>query len=274
MILPDRSKQKIIHYFKKNGFEAILIITPPLHLNAFIFYKLKNMKTIGLLGGTSYASTLLYYQRLNQMVNHRLGGYHSCPMLLYNIDYHAIKSLYPDGWDRIPALLKRELLTLLSLRPDALMICNNTLHKGFNLIRHELELSIPVFHVIDLTLTHLKSNQIHEVLLLGTRFTMEDDYFRTPLEEQGVQVKIPDVREREKIQQIQSRLSLGEMKPDFINYFRQLSDKYHHLQAFILACTELPLVFSQLDLAPQLVDTIELQCQAAVDFQLSDDREN
>lgn len=228
------------------------------------------MKKLGLLGGTSYPSTMLYYQRLNQLVQQRLGGFHSCPMLLYNIDYHGIKSLYPDGWDQIPRLLKKELKNLLSLQPDGLIICNNTLHKAFDMIRHELPQSVPVFHVIELTIRYLQQQQISHVLLLGTRFTMEDGFFKDALTAAGIRVGIPDATERDAIQQIQSQLATGVTEPGFIAYFQQLCDKYAAYEGIILACTELPLAFTEVVSKPLLINTLELQCLAGVDFVLED----
>lgn len=109
------------------------------------------MKKIGILGGTSYPSTILYYETLNKLYHQKFGAFHSCPILLYSIDYNEIKSNYNDGWDVIPQLLKKELQVLLDSSPSCVMIANNTLHKAFDLIKHELEINVPVFHIIELT---------------------------------------------------------------------------------------------------------------------------
>ncbi len=134
------------------------------------------MKRIGILGGTSYPSTILYYETLNRLYNDKFRAFHSCPILLYSIDYHDIKSNYNDGWDVIPQLLKKELQVLLNADPSCVMIANNTLHKAFDLIKHELEINVPVFHIIELTKEYILDKKYKNVLLLGTRYTMESDF--------------------------------------------------------------------------------------------------
>jgi len=106
------------------------------------------MKTIGLLGGTSWPSTIEYYRILNRLAQEKLGGYHSANLLLYSIDYHEIKSRYHDGWDEIPILLEKEIHKLVKLGPDCILICNNTLHKAFDEIKTDLNLKIPFHHSV------------------------------------------------------------------------------------------------------------------------------
>ena len=227
------------------------------------------MKKIALLGGTSWPSTIEYYTRLNQLINAELGGHHSCPMILYNIDYHEIKSRYADGWAEIPELLKTEIENILKLNPDGLIICNNTLHKAFDLVKNEMQISIPVFHIIDLTKEYILERNWKRVLLLGTKFTMEDSFFKQPLIDAGVRIDIPDLAERIEIQQIQTQLAKGVMTAEFESYFQKLSDKYADFDAFILACTELPLAFQNVNTKPALINTITLQCEKAVEFIIS-----
>ena len=224
------------------------------------------MKKIALLGGTSWPSTIEYYTELNQMIQSRLGGHHSCPMLLYNIDYHEIKSNYPDGWDKISALLKTEIENILQLNPDGFMICNNTLHKAFDLIKDEVNIQIPVFHIIELTKDFILENGWKNILLLGTKFTMEDDFFKQPLIDAGISIQTPDLEERNKIQEIQSQLAKGILTEEFEAYFQNLSEKYANFDAFILGCTELPLAFKKVKSRPYLINTIQLQCAKAIEF--------
>lgn len=227
------------------------------------------MEKIALLGGTSWPSTIEYYTVLNQAVQSRLGGHHSCPMLLFNIDYHAIKACYPDGWDEIRVLLKTEIQNILSLNPGGLMICNNTLHKAFDLIKTDLDISVPVFHIIHLTRDFIIANGWKNVLLLGTKFTMEDNFFKQPLTDAGINIQTPSLEERNQIQTIQSQLAKGVINPEFEDYFQSLTDKYADLDAFILGCTELPLAFKKVKSRPFLINTIQLQCDAAVEFILT-----
>ncbi len=226
-------------------------------------------KKIGLLGGTSYPSTVLYYEKLNRLYNEKMGGFHSCPMILYNIDYHEIKSRYYDRWHEIPQLLKQELQTLLSLNPDGLIICNNTLHKAFDEIKDELEIKIPVFHIVELTAEYLKKAQIEKVLLLGTKFTMEDGFFKDYLKNKEIDVVVPDEKERNEIQTIQTALSQGKFSTEYEEYFQVLTDKYQDCGGIILGCTELPLAFTKVKTNAQIVDTIDIQCKEAVEFLLS-----
>ena len=226
------------------------------------------MKRIGLLGGTSWPSTTLYYKRLNELVLEKLGPFHSCPMILHSIDYHHIKSRYQDNWPEIPALLKVEVEKLLSFGPDCLILCNNTLHKALDLIENDLDLQVPLFHIVRLTRDYLLQTGKQKVLLLGTRFTMEDDYFKKPLEEAGMAVVTPDRKDRDDIQEVQTQLSKGMMKPEFEHFFQQILDKYAGSDAVILACTELPLAFDNVRTEMEVISTIELQCAEAVRFSI------
>ncbi|AQX03771.1 aspartate racemase [Elizabethkingia meningoseptica] len=224
------------------------------------------MKRIGILGGTSYPSTILYYETLNRLYNDKFRAFHSCPILLYSIDYHDIKSNYNDGWDVIPQLLKKELQVLLNADPSCVMIANNTLHKAFDLIKHELEINVPVFHIIELTKEYILDKKYKNVLLLGTRYTMESDFFKAPLIEAGINVVIPEEEERIQIQNIQIQLSAGKpVTAEFIDYFEELNQKYGHLDAFILGCTEIPLLYKAMnDVQVNLIDTLQIQCEKAM----------
>ncbi len=231
------------------------------------------MKRIGLLGGTSWPSTIIYYRRLNELVLEKLGPYHSCPMILSSIDYHEIKSIYQSGWDKIPEILEREINRLLSYEPDAIMLCNNTLHRALDWIEDELDLSVPLFHIIRLTRDYLLQQSLRKVLFLGTRFTMEDKYFKQPLIDAGIEIIIPNAQQRDEVQIIQTKLSKGIYEPEFEDYFQQLVDQYPEAQAVILACTELPLAFEKVETEMKVVSTIELQCQAAIEFILAAENE-
>lgn len=227
------------------------------------------MKLIGILGGTSWPSTTLPYRLINQAVQDRLGGYHSARIVLYSLDYHAIKSRYWDRWPEIPALLRPEIERLLSFAPDCWMLANNTLHKAYDTIRPQLA-PVPFFHAVTLTRDHLVRRGIGSVLLLGTRFTMEDDYFAGPLAAAGIAVTVPDAGERDRIQSIQSRLSRGETDPGFRRDFADILDRYERsgCAAVVTACTEIPLVVDQGSTGMIVVDPLVLQCAACTDFAL------
>jgi aspartate racemase len=224
------------------------------------------MKTIGLLGGTSWPSTIEYYRILNELAQSRLGGFHSANILLRSVDYHEIKSRYHDGWDEIPSLLKNEIEALVRFSPDCLVICNNTLHKAFDMIEADLALAIPVFHAVKATGRFAQSKHFERLLLLGTKFTMEDGFYHRGLEQFGLQVSTPALEERIEIQRIQSQLAQGRMKPEFRKYFLELIGRHADVDAVVLACTELPLVIDRKDVAIEIINPTELQCREAFEF--------
>jgi len=227
------------------------------------------MKTIGLLCGTSWPSSMEYYKLLNQMANKHFGGFHSAKLIMLNIDYHGIKQHYPNGWDKIPSLLKTELEKLDALNPDCLLICNNTLHKGYDLIKDEIELRNPLFHMLELTATEASKNKYKKLLLLGTKFTMEDDFFKNHLENHGAEVIVPTLEERDEVQAFQTKLSRGIIEDAAREYFQDLLLKYKDVDAVVLGCTELPLVIKEEDISQKILDPLTLQCQKAFEFAIA-----
>jgi aspartate racemase len=228
------------------------------------------MKLIGMLGGTSWPSTILPYRLLNEEVQRRLGPGHSARIALYSIDYHEIRSCYSGDWSGIPALLLKEIRTLLSFSPDCWMIANNTLHKIYNQIADQLPPAPPLLHAIDLVRDHLMARGLGKVLLLGTRFTMEDGYYAEPLRAAGIEVAVPGEADRERVQIVQTQLADGIISDAFRQYFAALLRRHalDGCQAVVLGCTELPLAITQEISAPEVVDPLVLQCRACVDFAL------
>jgi aspartate racemase len=225
------------------------------------------MKMIGLLGGTSWPSTIEYYRILNQLAQEKLGGFHSANLVLRSIDYHDIKSCYNDGWDKIPLLLKKEIEACIRFAPDCLLICNNTLHKAFDQIESDLQLSIPVFHIVDAIGRFAQTQNLKHLLLLGTKFTMEDGFYQLRLEEQfNLIVETPNLQERIEIQAIQAQLARGILKQEFRSYFINLIRKYSAVDAVVLACTELPLAIHQSDVGVNVLNSIEYHCKEAFEF--------
>jgi aspartate racemase len=167
------------------------------------------MKLIGLLGGTSWPSTMLYYKKLNSLVNKQLGGFNSARILLYSINYNEIKSNYATDWQQVEELLEKELEFFLQKKPDCLVICNNTLHKAFDAIKPKLDLQIPVFHAGVLSVQSAIANGYKSVLLLGTKFTMEDGFFAKYFEDNNINIVIPELEDRLKIQNLQTQISSG-----------------------------------------------------------------
>jgi len=225
------------------------------------------LKTIGLLGGTSWPSTIEYYRILNELAQEKLGGFHSASILLRSIDYHDIKSRYYERWAEIPALLEREIRAFVGLRPDCLVICNNTLHKAFDVIAAKLALPIPVFHIVEATGRAAQSMKLQRLLLLGTKFTMEDGFYHRGLERFGLRVETPGEDERVRIQQIQSQLARGIVAEEFRDYLAALVERHAgSVDAVVLACTELPLAIRQRDCRIPVIDPTERQCREAFEF--------
>ena len=233
--------------------------------------QVKNMKTIGLLGGTGWSSTIGYYTLLNEEVNAQLGGHHSAKILLKSIDYHDILSSYGKDHAKVAQLLKEELKGLLALNPDGFIICCNSLHKYFDLIKDDLNLKIPVFHALELMAQHCVDKGYKRVLLLATQFTMEDGFFAQKLEEHGITVIIPDLPQRNEMHRIHNEeLMQNIVTPEAKKYFQDLISQHKDVDAVIVGCTEYPLVFTQENSPLPLINPVVLQGKAAVAFALAE----
>lgn len=236
------------------------------------------MKTIGLLGGTSWPSTPLYYEKINWLANQSLGGYHSASIILYSIDYHPIKTLYtePNSFSTIAGLLLKELQRLRSMKPDSIIVCNNTLHKALDILEGlgELKDFPPIFHAVDSVGEALLKQKYKKVLLLGTKFTMEDGFYGDRLSAKyGLEVGSPTENDRDKIQEIQTAVSLGRVRKSFNTEMAAIIKKYDaEYDAVLLACTELPMVVSSEELALPVFNPIDEQCKKAVCFSLAGDK--
>lgn len=228
------------------------------------------MKTIGLLGGTGWSSTIDYYRLLNEKVGQRLGGYHSAKIILSSIDYHDIMSNYGKDHAATASALKRELQRLIALNPDCIMICCNSLHKYYDMIKADLNSTIPVFHAVELVAHEIKKQNYKKVLLLATKFTMEDGFFARTLEAAGIPVIIPHQEERNEMQKIHGQLMQNIVTDQARRYFGALIAKYDDCDAVVLGCTEYPLVVNQDNSSLPIIDPVQLQTSAAVDFALTD----
>ncbi len=228
------------------------------------------MKTIGLLGGTGWSSTIGYYTLLNEKVGARLGGYHSAKIILSSVDYHDIMSNYGKDHEATAAALKRELQKLIAFKPDCIMICCNSLHKYYDMIKTDLNSTIPVFHAVDLVAQHAKKQSLNKVLLLATKFTMEDGFFAHKLENYGISVVIPNQDERNEMQRIHGQLMQNTVTQEARDYFGSLIAKYNDCDAVVLGCTEYPLVVNKGNSVLPIIDPVQLQTAAAVDFALQD----
>lgn len=224
------------------------------------------MKTIGLLGGTGWSSTIDYYRILNELVGERLGGYHSAKILLKSVDYHEIMSNYGKDHDKVAAVLKRELLGLIALKPDCLIVCCSSLHKYYNLIKADLYTDIPVFHALELVADEALNKNYKKLLLLATKFTMEDGFFQDALVARGLDVVIPNLEERNQMKCIHEELMKNVVTQASRDCFSNLIARYKECDTVILGCTEYPLVVNQESSVLPILDPVFLQARAAVDF--------
>lgn len=226
------------------------------------------MKTIGLLGGTGWFSTISYYTLLNQLVNQRLGGYHSAEIILKSIDYHEIASNYGKDHQLVANLLKIKLSELIQLAPDCILICCNTLHKYYDIIKSELNSNIPVLHAVELTSQTLVQKQYKSALLLATKFTMQDGFFAKILENAGLQVTLPLPEEQTKMQEIHREIMKNQITDSAKKYFLDLILKNNHVDAVVLGCTEYPLIVDPQQTPIPVIDPVKIQTAMAVDFAL------
>jgi aspartate racemase len=227
------------------------------------------MKTIGQLGGTGWSSTIEYYKLLNQGVGKQLGGYHSAKILLKSIDYHEIMSHYGKDHAKVAQSLKQELQDLIALKPDCLLICCNSLHKYYDLVKNTLDEIPPVFHAVELTAEYLNKQKQKKVLLLATRFTMEDGFFAAILQKSGIEVIVPDSNERQEMQNIHADLMQNQVNGKAKNYFSALTQRYKNCESVVLGCTEYVLVLDESNSHLPIVNPVILQTECAINFAIN-----
>lgn len=224
------------------------------------------MKTIGLLGGMSWESTQSYYRLINEGVKSQLGGLHSARLILYSVDFAEIEAMqHRDDWEGTARLLVAAATSLQAAGADFLLIGTNTMHKVAPQIAEAVEL--PLLHIADATADSLKKHGIDSVGLLGTRFTMEQTFYRERLEKADIRVLIPEPEERDEIHRvIYQELCQGEIRADsragYLEVVDRLADR--GAQAVILGCTEIGLLLQQTDTNVPLFDTTEIHAHAAV----------
>ena len=229
------------------------------------------MKTIGMLGGMSWESTLSYYRALNLGVKNALGGLHSAKILLNSVDFAEIEALQHAGrWDETALILADAAVALETAGADFLMICTNTMHKVAPQI--QARINIPLLHIADATASVLRKDGVKKVGLLGTRFTMEQDFYRERIQAQGIEVLVPNSDARDLVHEvIYEELCLGrinaESKAHFLNIVDALAGA--GAEAVILGCTEIALLIQQEDTHIPLYDTTAIHAEQAVLFALA-----
>jgi len=232
------------------------------------------VKTIGLIGGMSWESTAVYYRLLNEMARERLGGLHSAELVLYSVDFAPIEAMQAAGdWDAAT-----EKMVAVARRVEAggaacLLICTNTMHKMADDV--QAAVSIPLIHIADATATEINAAGIAHPLLLATRYTMEQDFYKGRLRDRhGLDVVIPDEAGRTEVHDIIYReLCVGLIRPESKMAYMAVIDRMKEAgaDAVLFGCTEVGLLLSPEDLDIPSFDTTRLHCRAAMDFALGED---
>jgi len=227
------------------------------------------MKTIGLLGGMSWESTLGYYRAINEGIKNSLGGLHSAKIAMYSVDFDPIEKLQHDGdWEGCAKILIEAAVNVQSAGADFLLICTNTMHKVAPQIAAAID--IPLLHIADATAEAVVAKGIKTVGLLGTAFTMEQEFYKARLNENyGLNVLIPNAADREIIHNvIYKELCAGKALPaskaEYLRIIKSLADQ--GAEAVILGCTEIGMLVEQADTQVTLLDTTRIHAQKAVEY--------
>jgi len=228
------------------------------------------MKTIGLIGGMSWESTVTYYQIINQAVKEALGGFHSAKCLLYSVDFHEVEACLSSGdWDKSSEIMTDAALRLQRGGADFLLVCTNTLHKVVP--QMEKQLSIPILHIADAVAQALVEKGIKKAALLGTRYTMEQDFIKERIASYGIEVLIPKADDRDFINHvIFQELCLGIISPAsrdrYVRVIQELGEE--GAEGAVLGCTEIGLLVNQTDTPIPLFDTTVIHAMQAARFAL------
>jgi len=229
------------------------------------------MRTLGLLGGMSWESTLPYYRIVNERVRERLGGLHSAKLVLYSVDFAEIERLQHIGdWDEAGRQLANAAQALERAGAEALVICTNTMHRVLDAI--EPTISIPVLHIADATARRIRKRGIAKVGLLGTRFTMEQTFYRGRMEENGIAVLTPDAAQRESVHRIiYDELCLGDIRDASRDRYREIMADLvaRGAEGMILGCTEICLLVGGHDTNVPVFDTTRIHAEDAADWALA-----
>jgi len=231
------------------------------------------MKTVGLLGGMSYESTLVYYQKINQDIQKRYGGSHSAQILMYSFDYARLETLLiEDKWDCIINELVDKGLKLKQAGADFIVLCANTMH----LVADEVEkkVGLPLIHIAKATRTYAIEHKMKKVLLLGTTYTMNSPLYNNLFKEKEIEVITPSPREKALIhrtiyQELIKGIYLSESKQKFLDIISNYQKQ--HIDGVILGCTEIPLLIKQEDTETPILNTMDLHIDSIISYIIKDD---
>ena len=224
------------------------------------------MKTIGLLGGMSWESTEHYYRLINEATRETLGGLHSAPIAMYSVDFHEIEVFQREGdWDAAAKILADKAVQIEAMGAGLMLICTNTMH----IVAGEVSaaINIPLLHIADATATVIKADDKKTVGLLGTRFTMEEDFYRGRLQHQGLDVLVPPEKDRDIVHRvIYEELCLGKINDDSRAAFLRIIEdlRAQGAEGVIEGCTEIGLLVQQDHTDVPLYDTTKIHARQAV----------
>lgn len=224
------------------------------------------MKTIGLIGGMSWESSAKYYQLINQEVKRQLGGLHSAKCILYSVNFEEMQRYQAQGdWERAGHVLGDCAQSLEKAGADFIIICTNTMHKVIEYV--EGKISIPILHIADATANEILQSEVRTIGLLGTKYTMEQDFYKSRIESNGIKVLVPDSVDREAINKvIFEELCLGEIVTSSREYYKKVIQRLidDGAEGIILGCTEIGLLVKQEDSEVPLFDTTVIHALESV----------
>ncbi|PLX13336.1 MAG: aspartate racemase [Marinilabiliales bacterium] len=228
------------------------------------------MKTIGIIGGMSWESTKLYYEFINEKIKSDLGGFHSCKCLINSVDFAEIQKLQSeDAWDALDIIMSEAAMSLEKGGAEFIILATNTMHLCVDAIIKSI--NIPFLHIAEATAMAIKTKELKKVALLGTKFTMEKDFYKKILSNNDIEVIIPNEEDRNIIHNtIFGELVKGIFNNTSIDKFKKIIKRLEAegAQGITLGCTELPLLISQKDVDIEVFDTSRIHAEKAVEMAL------
>ena len=229
-------------------------------------------RTLGIIGGMSWESTESYYRIINEGIKAKLGGLHSADLLIHSVDFGPINTLQETGeWDELGAMMASSGKRLQAAGAQGLLIATNTMHKLFDDVQSATDL--PLMHIADATINAIKAQNLSKIALLGTQFTMTQDFYKQRLIDAGLEVLIPAEDERAEVHRIiKKELCVGEFRDSSRQYYIDVISKLAEqgAEGVILGCTEIGLLITQADSPIPVFDTTAIHAAAAVNFLLAD----
>ncbi|WP_413189748.1 aspartate/glutamate racemase family protein [Psychrobacter sp. AT9] len=230
-------------------------------------------KTLGIIGGMSWESTESYYRLINEGIKDKLGGLHSADLLIHSVDFGPINELQEqDEWAELGVIMASSAQRLQAADVDGIMIASNTMHKLIDDV--QAVTSVPVIHIADATTDAIKKQKLTKIALLGTQFTMTQDFYKQRLIDAGLQVLIPESDERAEVHRIiKKELCVGQFKDSSRQYYSQVIKDLaaQGAEGVILGCTEIGLLIKKADSPIPVFDTTAIHAAAAVAFLLGED---